>query len=336
MTEHYATRLHQAIRRTQTPALVGLDPRPDRLPADVLARARRGTGANRHAVLAAACEEFCCRIIDVIAPLVPAIKPQAAFFEECGPAGLAALANVIRHGREAGVIVIADAKRGDIGSTAEAYARAWLAGADPDAAPFAADALTVNPWLGPDTLAPFIEQASRNGAGLYVLVKTSNPQAGAFQDVSGPPPGVDNETAQPVYHHVAREVERLAAESAAAANAAADAADNGGYGSIGAVVGATWPEQLTELRNLMPHAPLLIPGYGSQGGNSTDVAGGFDQQGLGALVNSSRGINYAWQRDPWDTEFGEDRWEQAVDAATRAMIADLATHTPAKALREAD
>lgn len=326
---NYAARLHAAVLQRQTPALVGLDPRPDQFPAEILERARQGAATDRYAVLAAACEEFCCRIIDVVAPLVPAVKPQVAFFEECGPAGLTALARVMRHARRAGLIVIADAKRGDIGSTAEAYARAWLAGANPEAAPFPADALTVNPWLGPDTLTPFVELSALRGAGLYVLVKTSNPQSGTFQDVTGAPPADQHGPSGPVFQHVAREVERLAAATLTSQTGAAETA----YGDIGAVVGATWPAQLAELRSLMPHAPLLIPGYGSQGGNSADVAGGLDATGHGALINSSRGINYAWKREPWADQFGEARWEQAVEAATRAMIADLAEHTTAGQLQ---
>ena len=151
MQSHYADRLDEAIRRKRTPALVGIDPRLDQLPAEILERAERA-GGSRDEVAAAAFDEFCGRLIDVVSGLVPAVKPQAAFFEQYGPAGTAVLARVIRRARDAGLIVICDAKRGDIGSTAEAYAQAYLAGADPDAAPWAADALTVNPNLGQDTL----------------------------------------------------------------------------------------------------------------------------------------------------------------------------------------
>ena len=197
---HYIERLHSAIRRTKTAALVGLDPRFDQLPPNVIAAAKQRASSER-AIQATAFEEFCCRIIDVVAPLVPAVKPQAAFFEELGPDGCIALANVMRHARRAGLIVICDAKRGDIGSTAEAYARGYLAGADPDAAAWGADALTVNPYLGRDTLEPFVKVAAERGAGLYVLVRTSNPGAGTLQD------RVTDGT--PIYRHVARIVEEL-------------------------------------------------------------------------------------------------------------------------------
>src|ERR1700679_171386 len=163
----FAERLNQAVLRKQTAALVGLDPRFADLPQSLVQAAEARCQGNRREVVAAAYEEFCYRIIDVVAPLVPAVKPQSAFFEEAGPEGVAVLARVIRKAREAGLIVICDAKRGDIGSTAEAYAAAYVAGENPDAAPFAADALTVNPYLGEDTLDPFVRLAQERGAGVY-------------------------------------------------------------------------------------------------------------------------------------------------------------------------
>jgi orotidine-5'-phosphate decarboxylase len=315
---HYATRLHAAIRSKRTPALIGLDPRYDRLPARIIEQAESRNLSNQHETIASAYEEFCCRLVDVIAPLIPAVKPQAAFFEEQGPAGCLALERVIRHARSAGLIVICDAKRGDIGSTAEAYARAYLAGADPDAAVWGADALTVNPYLGSDTLEPFIATAVERGGGIYVLVRTSNPGAGTFQDRVS--------EGLPMYQHVAECVERAAAETS----------DSEGFGCVGGVVGATYPEELVELRAAMPHVPLLIPGYGSQGGTAEDVAGGFLANGLGTVVNSSRAVNFAHAREPFASEFGADRWEEAVEAATRQMIDDLAAHTPAATLCHED
>lgn len=309
----FIERLHGAIRQKQTPALVGLDPRWDRLP-EALRVSATELGGRPGEIQARAYEEFCLRIIDVVAPLVPAVKPQSAFFEACGPAGVAVLANVIRAAREKGLIVVCDAKRGDIGSTAEAYAEAYLAGEDPDAAPFAADCLTVNPYMGVDTLQPFVTQAEKNGAGLYVLVRTSNPGAGDFQDrVSD---------GQKLFENVADRIEELAIASAAGAS----------YGSIGAVVGATYPAELGEMRARMPHVPLLVPGYGSQGGTSADAAGSFDSSGLGAIVNSSRGIIFAYQSPQLAEQYGEAEWEQAVDAATRLMIQDLKENTPAGSL----
>jgi orotidine-5'-phosphate decarboxylase len=313
----FTQRLHQAVLRKQTAALVGLDPRYAELPQSVVRAAEARCQGTRRQVIAAAYEEFCCRIIDVVAPLVPAVKPQSAFFEEAGPEGVAVLARVIRRARDAGLLVICDAKRGDIGSTAEAYAAAYLAGEDPDAAPFAADALTVNPYLGRDTLEPFLKLAVERGAGLYVLTRTSNPGAGTFQD-----PIADG---QPMYRHIAEMVESLAAASAGSEL----------YGAVGAVTGATYPRELSELRAVMPHAPLLVPGYGSQGGRAADVAGAFDADGLGALVNNARGINFAHSREPYRSRFGEANWEQAVEAATREMISQLAAHTPSGKLHSA-
>lgn len=306
---HYITRLHAAVQQKHTPALVGLDPRFDQLPDEVVQRAR-SRGGNEAEIVAAAFEEFCCRLIDIVAPLVPAVKPQAAFFEEWGPAGCLALQRVIRRAREAGLIVICDAKRGDIGSTAEAYARGYLAGADPSAAIWSADALTVNPYLGADTLEPFVKVAVERGAGIYVLVRTSNPGAGTFQDRVA--------DGLPLYRHVAATVEEIAARTC----------DNTEFGAVGAVVGATYPQELAELREAMPHASLLVPGYGSQGAGAQDVAAAFNTAGFGGLINSSRGINFAYLREPYAGQFAPDQWEQAVEAATRAMVADLAYSQP--------
>ena len=320
--DSFAERLHNAIRKKQTAALVGLDPRFDQLPAAIISAAENRGISNREEIIASAFEEFCFRLIDVVAPLVPAVKPQAAFFEEYGPAGMQALRRVIRKAREAGLIVICDAKRGDIGSTAEAYARGFLAGVDPDAAPWAADALTVNPYLGRDTLEPFVNVAAERGAGIYVLVRTSNPGAGTFQDRESPMnPG---EQTRPLYRHVASVVEQLAVGTAKGEN----------FGCVGAVVGATYPRELAELREAMPHAPFLVPGYGSQGGTAADVAAAFRPDGSGALINSSRGINFAYLKQPYADQFGPERWEQATEAATRQMIADLAQHTPAGQLQK--
>jgi orotidine-5'-phosphate decarboxylase len=312
----FIDRLIGGIRRCGNPVLVGLDPRYELLPA-----ALRGTGADAAApAVAAAYQKFCCAVIDVVAPLVAAVKPQAAFFEECGPAGMAALHAVIQHARQHGLLVIVDGKRNDIGSTAAAYAAGFL-GAD---SPWGADALTVNPYLGHDSLTPFVEQAQRCRAGVFVLVKTSNPGGCQFQDLDtraacdGAPPPVALGP-QPLYLRVAQYVEQLAADSAGSA----------AYGAVGAVVGATYPQQLAELRAAMPHAWLLVPGYGAQGATARDVAAAFDPQGLGAIVNNSRGILFAYRREPYSTRFGESGWQQAVEAATRDMIGELRVHTPA-------
>ena len=313
--DSYPSRLHRAIRDRQTPALVGLDPRLDQLPGPLIDGVRRRCSQDGPAFVAAAFEEFCLRLIDVVSPLVPAVKPQSAFFEALGPPGAVALARVMRRARDAGLIVICDAKRGDIGSTAEAYARGYLAGDDPEAAAWPADALTVNPYLGPDTLEPFVRTAVERGAGLYVLVRTSNPGAGAFQDrlTAG----------RSVCQAVAEAVEQLSRAQAGEEP----------FGPVGAVVGATWPNELADLRERMPHCPLLVPGYGSQGGGARDVAAAFNGEGLGAVVNSSRAINFAHSREPYASRFSPSQWESAVEAATRDMIDALADNTPAGRLR---
>jgi orotidine-5'-phosphate decarboxylase len=308
---HYADRLHAAVRAKGTAAVVGLDPRFDLLPADLCERAEQG-GRSGRTMQATAVEEFCRRIIDVVSPLVPAVKLQAAFFEECGPPGMQTLWRIIRHARRQGLIVIVDGKRGDIGSTAEGYARAWLSGIDIEAGAWGADALTVNPYLGADTLQPFVDVARSRGAGLYVLVRTSNPGAGDIQDQ----PAREGR----VFEHVARTVEKLSQ------------ADRGecGYGFVGGVAGATYPQELQFLRAAMPSVPLLVPGYGTQGGAAADVVGAFDAAGGGAIVNSSRGIIFAGQRPDYRERYAPEEWEEAVLAATREMIADLAAHLPAR------
>jgi len=273
------------VRRQANPVLVGLDPRAEMLPPGMLPEEAK---ASLEAV-ALGFLGFCRGVIDVVAPLVPAVKPQAAFFEQLGPPGMAALAQVIEYARDRGLLVILDAKRGDIGSTAAAYA-AGLIGPG-DQSPWGADALTVNPYLGADSLAPFVEVATQRGAGVFVLVKTSNPGGGMFQDLLA--------DGLPVYRHVARHVEELAARTAGEC----------GYGAVGAVVGATYPAQLAELRAAMPHAWFLVPGFGAQGGAAADTAGAFDPTGTGAIVNSSRGIIFAHARSPYSERFGPSRSE---------------------------
>ncbi|MFK7820409.1 MAG: orotidine-5'-phosphate decarboxylase, partial [Planctomycetaceae bacterium] len=200
----YSSRLAARINKTGTCALVGIDPRFELLPEPVV-EAAKAKGLDGEQLQVAATEEFCLRLIDVVAPLVPAVKPQVAFFEQLGPAGLEMLATVIRYARDQGLVVIADAKRGDIGSTAAAYADAWLAGEDPTSARWAADCLTINPYLGGDSLEPFVTIAKERGAGLYVLVRTSNKGAADFQDRR-----TDDQT---LYQGVAAMVERLSVET---------------------------------------------------------------------------------------------------------------------------
>ena len=283
----FSCRLTAAVRQKKTSVLVGLDPRLNLIPATLQ------TGIAPAAVF----ERFCCEIIDIVAPLVPAVKPQAAFFEQYGVSGMSALRNIIRYAKQKELIVIFDGKRNDIGSTAEAYADGIL-GAD---SAWGADALTISPYLGDDSIEPFVKTAAERDTGVYVLVKTSNPGGKMLQDliVEG----------KPLYQRVAEYVEQLAQRTS---------------GSVGAVVGATWAEQLSELRRVMPSAPFLVPGYGAQGGTAADVVKAFHSDGSGALINNSRGIIFAHRTETFMTQFGEKRWQEAVESATKRMIAELA------------
>jgi orotidine-5'-phosphate decarboxylase len=251
--------------------------------------------------MAEAYVQFSCGVCDVVGPLVPVVKVQAAFFEELGPSGMSAMGLVIAHAREQGLLVIVDGKRNDIGSTAEAYARAYL-GREESA--WGADALTVSPYLGDDSLLPFVDVATERGAGVFVLVKTSNPGGKMVQDLTCED--------QKLYNRIGTHVERLAAGNLGECR----------YGNVGAVVGATYPEQLAELRAGLPHTWFLVPGYGSQGGTAADVAAAFDARGLGAIVNNSRAIIFAHEL-PVYARFGAARWQEAVEAATRDMLAEL-------------
>ena len=286
-----------AVDRCGNPVLVGLDPRADMLPDPL-----RPQGETPSlAALAAAFHEFGRGVIDAVAPLVPAIKPQAAFFEELGPAGMEVLASLIRYGREKGLLVILDGKRNDIGTTAAAYARGLLG----RQSAWGADALTVSPYLGDDSLMPFVEVAQERACGVFVLVKTSNPGGRMLQDLQA--------EGRPLYRHVADYVQGLAARTVGAC----------GYGAVGAVVGATYPEQLVELRQAMPNTWFLVPGYGAQGGAAKDVVTALDGRGRGAIVNNSRGLIFAYRNKPYADEFGPSRWQEAVAAATRRMIGEL-------------
>ncbi len=288
--------LARAVSQRGHAACVGLDPRGEQLPKPLL------RGGNSLAERAGVYRTFCRGVIDAVADLVPVVKPQAAFFEELGPPGVAALVEVIRYAQDRGLLVILDAKRNDIGSTAEAYARGMLG----RESAWGADALTVSPYLGEDSLTPFVDVARERGAGIFVLVKTSNPGGGLLQDRVA--------EGQTIYRRVADLVERLSIETAG----------ESGYGVVGAVCGATYPQQLAELRAAMPHTWFLVPGFGSQGGAAADVAPGFDARGLGAVINNSRGLIFAHARQDYAERFGPDQWQDAVAAATREMIEQLA------------
>jgi len=299
---HFADRVTSACRAKGNAVCVGLDPRWQQLPLELRQRHRGGTLTD----MARAFEEFGCRVLDVVAPLVPVVKPQSAFFEACGPAGLVTLQRLLARARRQGLITILDGKRNDIASTAEAYADAAFAGTmlDGQRHPvWDADALTINPYLGRDAVEPFLVSARKSGGGVFVLVRTSNAGARLFQDLDC--------QGRPLYQHVADAVGGWAKENLGQC----------GLGDVGAVIGATHPAELTLLRQLLPHVLFLIPGYGAQGGSSADTAGGFRSDGSGAIVNSSRGIIACFRPD-------EPRWEQAVEQAARQAIADLSKATP--------
>ncbi|MBS3948116.1 MAG: orotidine-5'-phosphate decarboxylase [Dethiobacter sp.] len=266
----FSERLHERIQQTGSSVCLGLDPRPEAHP---LTHPERF--GNDPAQIAKAVVNYFRAIIEATADAVACYKPQTAFFEALGIPGLIALAQLLADIRAIKIPVILDAKRGDISTTAAAYAQAYLGDGV-----FAADALTVNPYLGVDSLQPFLTQAISAGRGLFVLVKTSNPGSRDFQDTQ-------LASGQTLYEHVADALTALAEAHR----------DRSGYSPVGAVVGATYPRELAALRRRLPHSLLLVPGYGAQGGSAEDVAPAFDERGLGAVVNASRGLTYTTTGD---------------------------------------
>jgi orotidine-5'-phosphate decarboxylase len=299
---HVADRLHTAIDRSGSIACVGLDPRPALLPPSIRERKLATFGPTAQAV-ASAFVTFNIGIIDAVAGHCAAVKPQTACYEAYGSDGWAALAETVRYATEAGLVVIADAKRGDIGSTASHYRDAFLGEAPGlDGEPVAglgADWLTVNPYLGSDNVTEFLDQVP-GGSGVFVLAKTSNPSSGELQDRE-----CEGETVAEV---VARLIHRWGA----------DRQGEHGLSDVGAVVGATYPDEARLMRSIMPDSPFLVPGYGAQGGSAADaVAGARPSDGGGLVVNSSRGIIGAWR------EAGDDDWAGAARHALDEMNADL-------------
>jgi orotidine-5'-phosphate decarboxylase len=296
--------LQEKIRALHNPSVAGLDPRPEYVPPFIRARWRNEHGATLRAA-AEAVFEFNCGLMDALSGLVPAVKPQSAFYERLGVPGVIALEKTLRYAHEKGFYVIGDMKRGDIGSTAEAYSDAYLGSVAVDGAeyePFPCDALTVNAYLGSDGLKPFLEACRARDKAIFALVKTSNPSSGELQDrlLDG----------RPVYEAVGSLIESLGRGL------------EGVYGftPIGAVAGATYPDQLRQLRALLPRTFFLVPGYGAQGGTAEDVSRAFLKGGRGAVVNSSRGIICAWQKTGKE---GRDYQEAARNAAL-SMRDDIA------------
>lgn len=282
----FADRLTAAIQAKNSRCVVGLDPRIDQMPAFV--------GGDAYAAITA----FHELLIDAVADLVPAIKPQLAFFEQYGIAGMHAFENTVRAAKARGLLIIADGKRNDISSTAEAYAKAYLG---PDV--FDCDALTVTPYMGRDSLEPFVEACRKHGKGLFVILKTSNPGSKDFEDQPL------EQTGRPLYERIAGVLNELGE----------GLLGDSGYSSVGAVVGATFPEEAQRLRGLMPKALILVPGYGAQGGSAKAAAECFNDDGLGGIVNSSRGITYAFG----DRNISRDAFVQSVRENTRRMIDDV-------------
>ena len=266
---HFADRLTEAVDRKRSQLVVGLDPVVEHLPDELRREAERGR-ADAASVFA----RFCCGIVDAVAPHAVAVKPQSAFFEALGADGVRAFEEVCDYARTAGLLVIADAKRGDIGSTARAYASAFV---EPrgDAPPLA-DAVTVNPYLGGDSLEPFLAACRRSGAGLFCLVKTSNPGGADVQDAT-------LADGRRLWEHVAGLVHEWGG----------DLVGDRGLSAVGAVVGATFPREVAQARSLLPQAVLLLPGIGAQGGAPADVGAAFAAGPASALVSASRSVIYA-------------------------------------------
>lgn len=275
-------RLIKKIVEKQNPTVAGLDPKLAYIPEYIKAEAYKKYGKTLDGA-AEALWQYNKGLIDALCDIVPAIKPQAAYYEMYGWQGVAALAKTIKYAQEKGMFVITDGKRNDIGTTMEAYATAHLGTTDIEGEKveaFGADALTVNGYLGSDGIKPLLNVCLSSDKGMFVLVKTSNPSSGELQNLE-----LKND--ETIYLRMGNLCEQWGEELKG----------EYGYSGVGAVVGATYPQQLTELRAALPHTFFLVPGYGAQGGTADDIAGAFDENGLGAIVNSSRGIMCAWQKE---------------------------------------
>lgn len=303
---NFADKLIEAIKAKGSAICVGLDPMLEKIPGSIINVATEKHGPTLVAA-AEAVLNFNKGLIDAVHDLVPVVKPQLAYFEQLGFHGIWAFEETCKYAQEKGLIVIADAKRGDIGTTAEAYAKGFLGEVNilgTKQPIYNADAITINPYMGYDSVKPFTDIAQKYAKGTFVLVKTSNPSSGDLQD------RVVDESGLKIHELVAHLVESWGAN---------DIGENG-YSSVGAVVGATFVSELKNLRKLMPNTFFLIPGYGAQGGSAKDVEAAFDLDGLGALINSSRGINYAYETLDG---FSSDAFGEAARAAVLEMKADL-------------
>jgi orotidine-5'-phosphate decarboxylase len=292
VSANFADRLLAAVQRKGAPVCVGIDPVYDRLPEGF-----RGTDAGDDAQIQSV-RRYCLELLEVVAPIVPAVKPQSAYFEIYRAKGVEAYFDVVRRARELGLIVIGDVKRNDIGSTAEAYARGHLSGS---ASP---DAITVNGYLGADGIHPFVEVARDEGKGVFVLVRTSNPSGAVIQDFA-------DAAGRKLYEHIAEQV--------AAIGSAEGLVGERGFSCVGAVVGATYPDEARRLRRIMPQQVFLVPGYGAQGATAGDCAAAFTPDGTGAIVNASRSVIFAYN----DRKYAGMDWRKAVETAAKAFAQDM-------------
>ena len=294
------------IKKTQAPIVVGLDPMLNYIPEQVQKKAFEEKGET----LAGAAEaiwQFNKAIVDATYDLIPAVKPQIAMYEQFGVEGIIAFKKTVDYCKEKGLVVIGDVKRGDIGSTSEAYAVGHLGKVQVGSQTYAGfdeDFATVNPYLGSDGVKPFVKVCKENNRGIFVLVKTSNPSSGELQDKL-----VDG---KPLYELVGKMVDEWGS----------DCIGESGYSEVGAVVGATYPEQGKILRAIMPRTYILVPGYGAQGGKGKDLVHFFNEDGLGAIVNSSRGIIAAYKQEAY-AKFGAEHFADASRQAVLDMIADI-------------
>jgi len=305
----FIDRLLEKIIERRNPAVIGLDPLIEYVPQSIREKYSLIYG-NTLKACAEAILEFNKRLLDAVCDIIPAVKPQSAYYEMYGSEGIRTLIETIRYAREKGFVVIVDAKRNDIGSTSAAYSSAYLGRTDIGSGisqpVFNADALTVNGYLGVDGIKPMLECCDKYGKGIFVLVKTSNPSSVQLQDIV-------TDDGRRVYEVMADLVNEWGT----------GLIGKYGYSSVGAVVGATWPEQLKSLRGRMPHAFFLVPGYGAQGGSAADAAAAFDSNGLGAVINASRSLMCAYKLERWNKSFTHEEFADACREEAIMMKKEL-------------
>ena len=297
-------KLINKIQEMQNPTVIGLDPRYEMIPEFIKNKYEKNLEGVAEAIL-----EFNKKIIDAVYDIIPAVKPQIAFYEMYGLEGMKVFEKTCKYAKEKGMIVIADIKRGDIGTTAKAYSTAFLGKTligDKEESIYDVDFVTLNPYMGIDAIKPFIDDCKKYNKGAFILVKTSNPSSGDIQDLQ-------LESGEKVYTKVVKLVEEWGK----------DLVGEYGYSSISAVVGATYPKQLEELRKEAPHTFFLIPGYGAQGGKAEDILLGFDKNGIGGIVNSSRGLMCAYKSERWSSKYTEMQFAEATRTEALRMKGEL-------------